>query len=86
MKNLPEQEEINALAALKDEYNDLAESEQFIIVVCITALINWRELLYQVDAKRRFKVFWLVLYQHFPRAQYLLISNNLKYKYWVFFW
>lgn len=40
MKNLPEQEEINALAALQDEYNDLAESEQFIIVVCISALIN----------------------------------------------
>lgn len=36
MKNLPEQKELNALAELKDEYNDLAEPEQFGVVVCIS--------------------------------------------------
>jgi len=38
---------------LQDEYNDLAESEQFIIVVCISAVTNWRELLYQIDEKKK---------------------------------
>ncbi|XP_042681345.1 protein diaphanous homolog 2 isoform X1 [Centrocercus urophasianus] len=42
MKNLPEQEEINALAALKDEYNDLAESEQFIIVMSSVKMLRSR--------------------------------------------
>ncbi|XP_010295173.1 PREDICTED: protein diaphanous homolog 2, partial [Phaethon lepturus] len=32
VKNLPEQKELNALAELKDEYNDLAEPEQFGVV------------------------------------------------------
>ncbi|NXY18421.1 DIAP2 protein, partial [Atrichornis clamosus] len=40
VKNLPEQKELNALAELKDEYNDLAEPEQFGVVVCINAMIN----------------------------------------------
>uniref|UniRef100_A0A669PJK8 Diaphanous related formin 2 n=1 Tax=Phasianus colchicus TaxID=9054 RepID=A0A669PJK8_PHACC len=42
MKNLPEQEEINALAALQDEYNDLAESEQFIIVMSSVKMLRLR--------------------------------------------
>lgn len=42
MKNLPEQKELNALAELKDEYNDLAEPEQFGVVVCISAMIDFR--------------------------------------------
>ncbi|XP_019473707.1 protein diaphanous homolog 2 isoform X3 [Meleagris gallopavo] len=42
MKNLPEQEEINALAALQDEYNDLAESEQFIIVMSSVKMLRSR--------------------------------------------
>nr|XP_009935484.1 PREDICTED: protein diaphanous homolog 2 [Opisthocomus hoazin] len=33
VKNLPEQKELNALAELKDEYNDLAEPEQFGVVM-----------------------------------------------------
>lgn len=49
MKNLPEQTELNALAELKDEYNDLAEPEQFGVVVCISAMINWRVLFCQID-------------------------------------
>ncbi|NWI53339.1 DIAP2 protein, partial [Calyptomena viridis] len=40
VKNLPEQKELNALAELKDEYDDLAEPEQFGVVVCISAMIN----------------------------------------------
>ncbi|XP_072190122.1 protein diaphanous homolog 2 isoform X2 [Excalfactoria chinensis] len=42
MKNLPEQKEINALAALQDEYNDLAESEQFIIVMSSVKMLRSR--------------------------------------------
>ncbi|XP_015133642.3 protein diaphanous homolog 2 isoform X1 [Gallus gallus] len=42
IKNLPEQKEINALAALQDEYNDLAESEQFIIVMSSVKLLRSR--------------------------------------------
>uniref|UniRef100_A0A8C2U039 Diaphanous related formin 2 n=1 Tax=Coturnix japonica TaxID=93934 RepID=A0A8C2U039_COTJA len=42
MKNLPEQNEINALAALQDEYNDLAESEQFIIVMSSVKMLRSR--------------------------------------------
>ena len=44
MKNLPEQKELNALAELKDEYNDLAEPEQFGVVVCISAMTTRRIL------------------------------------------
>lgn len=39
MKNLPEQDELNALAELKNEYNDLAEPEQFGVVVCISVVV-----------------------------------------------
>lgn len=53
MKNLPEQKELNALAELKDEYNDLAESEQFGVVVCINAVINWRVLFHQIDETQK---------------------------------
>ncbi|XP_021261384.1 protein diaphanous homolog 2 isoform X2 [Numida meleagris] len=42
MKNLPEQKEINALAALQDEYNDLAESEQFIIMMSSVKMLRPR--------------------------------------------
>lgn len=35
IKNLPEQKELSSLAELKSEYEDLCESEQFGIVVCI---------------------------------------------------
>ncbi|MEE6478668.1 hypothetical protein FKM82_011937 [Ascaphus truei] len=34
VKQLPEQEQLNRLAEFKDEYNDLAESEQFGVVMC----------------------------------------------------
>lgn len=49
MKNLPEQKELNALAELKDEYDDLAEPEQFGVVVCTSAIMNWRVLFCQID-------------------------------------
>lgn len=49
MKTLPEQKELNALAELKDEYNDLAEPEQFGVVVCISVIIIWRDLFCQID-------------------------------------
>ncbi|NXJ14493.1 DIAP2 protein, partial [Odontophorus gujanensis] len=42
MKNLPEQEEINAIAAFQDEYNDLAEAEQFIIVMNSVKMLRSR--------------------------------------------
>lgn len=35
IKNLPEQKELSSLAELKSEYDELCESEQFGIVVCI---------------------------------------------------
>lgn len=33
LKQLPEQEQLNVLAEMKDDYEDLAESEQFGVVV-----------------------------------------------------
>lgn len=33
LKLLPEEEQLNMLSDLKDEYDDLAESEQFAVVV-----------------------------------------------------
>uniref|UniRef100_A0A8C3Y7N2 Diaphanous related formin 2 n=1 Tax=Catharus ustulatus TaxID=91951 RepID=A0A8C3Y7N2_CATUS len=38
VKNLPEQKELNALAELKDEYNDLAEPEQFGVMSSVKML------------------------------------------------
>lgn len=52
MKNLPEQKELNALAELKDEYNDLAEPEQFGVVVCIGARINCRVPFWYIGKKK----------------------------------
>uniref|UniRef100_A0A8B9SYX7 Diaphanous related formin 2 n=1 Tax=Anas platyrhynchos TaxID=8839 RepID=A0A8B9SYX7_ANAPL len=42
LKNLPEQKELNALAELKDEYNDLAESEQFGVVMSSVKMLRSR--------------------------------------------
>nr|XP_047933262.1 protein diaphanous homolog 2 isoform X5 [Anser cygnoides] len=42
VKNLPEQKELNALAELKDEYNDLAESEQFGVVMSSVKMLRSR--------------------------------------------
>lgn len=33
LKNMPAQDELNKLAAMKDQYDELAEAEQFAIVV-----------------------------------------------------
>lgn len=55
MKNLPEQKELNALAELKDEYNDLAEPEQFGVVVCIGARINCRVPFWYIGKKTKFR-------------------------------
>uniref|UniRef100_A0A8C0BU15 Protein diaphanous homolog 2 n=1 Tax=Buteo japonicus TaxID=224669 RepID=A0A8C0BU15_9AVES len=42
VKNLPEQTELNALAELKDEYNDLAEPEQFGVVMSSVKMLQSR--------------------------------------------
>ncbi|KAM6124866.1 protein diaphanous homolog 2 [Phoenicopterus ruber ruber] len=42
VKNLPEQTELNALAELKDEYNDLAEPEQFGVVMSSVKMLRPR--------------------------------------------
>uniref|UniRef100_A0A8C6Z5R6 Diaphanous related formin 2 n=1 Tax=Nothoprocta perdicaria TaxID=30464 RepID=A0A8C6Z5R6_NOTPE len=42
VKNLPEQKELNALAQLKDEYNDLCEPEQFGIVMSSVKMLRPR--------------------------------------------
>ncbi|OXB79450.1 UNVERIFIED_CONTAM: hypothetical protein H355_008345, partial [Colinus virginianus] len=42
MKNLPEQEVINAIVAFRDEYDDLSESEQFIIVMDSVKMLKAR--------------------------------------------
>ncbi|XP_010570733.1 PREDICTED: protein diaphanous homolog 2 isoform X1 [Haliaeetus leucocephalus] len=42
VKNLPEQTELNALAELKDEYNDLAEPEQFGVVMSSVKMLRSR--------------------------------------------
>ncbi|XP_051791304.1 protein diaphanous homolog 2 isoform X3 [Erpetoichthys calabaricus] len=42
IKNLPEQKELNALAELKSEYDDLCESEQFGIVMSTVKLLRPR--------------------------------------------
>ncbi|XP_061862284.1 protein diaphanous homolog 2 isoform X2 [Colius striatus] len=42
VKNLPEQKELNALAELKDEYNDLAEPEQFGVVMSSVKMLRSR--------------------------------------------
>uniref|UniRef100_A0A8D2M7D4 Protein diaphanous homolog 2 n=1 Tax=Zonotrichia albicollis TaxID=44394 RepID=A0A8D2M7D4_ZONAL len=42
VKNLPEQKELNALAELKDEYNDLAEPEQFGVVMSSVKMLRAR--------------------------------------------
>ncbi|OXB66548.1 hypothetical protein ASZ78_013534, partial [Callipepla squamata] len=42
MKNLPEQEVINAIVAFRDEYDDLPESEQFIIVMNSVKMLKAR--------------------------------------------
>ncbi|XP_050166729.1 protein diaphanous homolog 2 isoform X6 [Myiozetetes cayanensis] len=42
VKNLPEQKELNALAELKDEYNDLAEPEQFGVVMSSVKMLRPR--------------------------------------------
>uniref|UniRef100_A0A8C3J439 Protein diaphanous homolog 2 n=1 Tax=Calidris pygmaea TaxID=425635 RepID=A0A8C3J439_9CHAR len=42
LKNLPEQKELNALAELKDEYNDLAEPEQFGVVMSSVKMLRSR--------------------------------------------
>ncbi|KAF1417979.1 hypothetical protein FQV24_0014067, partial [Spheniscus mendiculus] len=42
VKNLPEQQELNALAELKDEYNDLAEPEQFGVVMSSVKMLRSR--------------------------------------------
>lgn len=65
MKNLPEQKELNALAELKDEYNDLAEPEQFGVVVCISAKINCRVAFWHIK-RNKFsdKIFLLVFLQN----------------------
>ncbi|XP_009586086.1 PREDICTED: protein diaphanous homolog 2-like, partial [Fulmarus glacialis] len=41
-ENLPEQKELNALAELKDEYNDLAEPEQFGVVMSSVKMLRSR--------------------------------------------
>lgn len=33
LKNMPDQDQMNKIAALKDQYDELAEPEQFLIVV-----------------------------------------------------
>ncbi|NXG01125.1 DIAP2 protein, partial [Sakesphorus luctuosus] len=42
VKNLPEQKELNALAELKDEYNDLPEPEQFGVVMSSVKMLRPR--------------------------------------------
>ncbi|ETE64899.1 Protein diaphanous-like 2, partial [Ophiophagus hannah] len=42
VKNLPEQKELNALAELKNEYEDLCESEQFGVVMSSVKLLQPR--------------------------------------------
>uniref|UniRef100_A0A8B9FLL3 Protein diaphanous 2 n=1 Tax=Amazona collaria TaxID=241587 RepID=A0A8B9FLL3_9PSIT len=42
LKTLPEQKELNALAELKDEYNDLAEPEQFGVVMSSVKMLRSR--------------------------------------------
>uniref|UniRef100_A0A8C6JX22 Uncharacterized protein n=1 Tax=Melopsittacus undulatus TaxID=13146 RepID=A0A8C6JX22_MELUD len=42
VKTLPEQKELNALAELKDEYNDLAEPEQFGVVMSSVKMLRSR--------------------------------------------
>ncbi|XP_032083619.1 protein diaphanous homolog 2 isoform X2 [Thamnophis elegans] len=42
VKNLPEQKELNALAELKNEYDDLCESEQFGVVMSSVKLLQPR--------------------------------------------
>ncbi|XP_064015266.1 protein diaphanous homolog 2 isoform X1 [Pogoniulus pusillus] len=42
VKNLPEQDELNALAELKNEYNDLAEPEQFGVVMSSVKMLRSR--------------------------------------------
>ncbi|KAM7094947.1 LOW QUALITY PROTEIN: protein diaphanous homolog 2 [Ciconia maguari] len=42
VKNLPEQKELDALAELKDEYNDLAEPEQFGVVMSSVKMLQSR--------------------------------------------
>ncbi|XP_013909004.1 PREDICTED: protein diaphanous homolog 2-like [Thamnophis sirtalis] len=42
VKNLPEQKELNALAELKNEYDDLCESEQFGVVTFSSILYEWK--------------------------------------------
>ncbi|XP_058279870.1 protein diaphanous homolog 2 isoform X2 [Hirundo rustica] len=42
VKNLPEQKELNTLAELKDEYNDLAEPEQFGVVMSSVKMLRAR--------------------------------------------
>ncbi|KAK2528961.1 Diaph2 [Columba guinea] len=42
VKNLPEQKELNALAELKDEYNDLPEPEQFGVVMSSVKMLRSR--------------------------------------------
>ncbi|NXF03273.1 DIAP1 protein, partial [Smithornis capensis] len=42
VKNLPEQKELNALAELKDEYDDLAEPEQFGVVMSSVKMLRSR--------------------------------------------
>lgn len=40
LKLLPEEEQLNVLLELKDEYDDLAESEQFGVVVSVYTLTH----------------------------------------------
>lgn len=72
MKNLPEQKELNALAELKDEYNDLAEPEQFGVVVCISAMIDFRVPFCHIKRNRfRDKIFLLVFCKTCSRKKLL---------------
>lgn len=42
IKFLPEPDQIKELCALKEEYDDLAEAEQFIATVCNRKIVNVR--------------------------------------------
>lgn len=46
LKLLPEEEQLNVLLELKDEYDDLAESEQFGVVVSVYTLTHTHTCLF----------------------------------------
>ena len=47
LKNMPEGDQMNQLAAMKDQYDELAEPEQFAIVVCYIEKWPWMIQIWQ---------------------------------------